>query len=246
MKPLLLNEDSLDALKNMEGEELFDLILLDPPYFDYKTNYRKDKKGKLSQSLVQQDIDDQLETVRECIKKLKTGHAFYFFTNWQEAWWFQAKFYTFLRNEIIWYKGNWTAGDLEGSFASCYEVIFLGVKGKGWEYNGERLPDIWGAKIKGEEDVLPRVGTNRIHATEKPVNLYKKLIELSTEPGAYVLDPYVGSGASAVAAMQTGRLFLGYEKDKDYWKVAVDRVEKEVKDGPENQGCDQWIKDGST
>ena len=227
IKPVIVNGDCLDALKEIPEDEMFDLALIDPPYFDYKTNYRKDKKGKLSQSLVQQPIEEQKMVVEECIKRLKTGHAFYFFTNWQEAWWFQQRFHTFLRNEIIWYKGNWTAGDLGGSFASCYEILFLGVKGKGWEYKGERLPDIWGAKIKGEDDVIPRVGSNRLHPTEKPVALYKKLIELSTEPGDYVFDPYVGSGASAEAALLTGRLYLGYEKDPDYWKVANDRV-KEV------------------
>ena len=221
MKPQILHGDSLEALKTMDETEMFDLCLLDPPYFDYKTNYRKDKKGKLSQSLEQQDMDDQLETVGECIKRLKYGKAFYFFTNWQQAWWFQARYWSFLRNEIIWYKGNWTAGDLEGSFGSSYEVIFLGVKGKGWEYKGARLPDLWS---NDTGLFISRVGTNRLHSTEKPVDLYKRLIEISTEPGEFVFDPYVGSGASAEAAYLTGRLYLGYEKDEHYWKVASERI----------------------
>ena len=215
--------DCLEYLKQMDSE-LFDLVLIDAPYFDYKTDYRKDKEGKLSQSLVQQSRQDQLEVITECIRVLKSGHAFFYFTNWQEAWWFQEKKYSFLRNEIIWYKGNWTAGDLEGSFGSCYEVIFLGTKGRGWRYKGKRLPDIWGAGIAGADDVIPRVGTGRTHPTEKPVELYKKIIELSTEPEALVLDPYLGSGASVIAALETGRNIIGYEIDKDYYDGILRRI----------------------
>jgi len=219
MKPVILLGDSLEALKNMDGE-LFDLVLCDPPYFDYKTGHRTDKSDKLSQSLVQQTREDQLETVRECIKHMKQGAAFFFFTNWQEAWWFQSKFYTFLRNQIIWDKGNWAAGDLKGSLANKYEVAFLGTKGDGWTVRGGRIHDIW---------EIPRVGTNRIHATEKPVALYQKCIEVATDPGAFVFDPYVGSGSSAEACLLTGRNFLGYDIDPEYYARAVRRIEDACK-----------------
>lgn len=216
-KPIILLGDSLQALKDME-DNIFDLCLIDPPYFDYKTGHRKEGgDAKLSQSLVQQSREDQLETVRECIKKLKPGSAFFFFTNWQEAWWFQQVFHTFLRNEIIWDKGNWAAGDLAGSLANKYEVVFLGTKGKGWNYNGSRIHDIW---------QIPRVGTDRIHATEKPVELYEKCIEISTQPGAFIYDPYVGSGASAEASYKLDRMFMGHDIDPEYWKRATERINK--------------------
>jgi len=193
--------DSLEALLAMP-EGIADLALIDPPYFDYKTGHRKDKEGKLIQSLVRQDRDSQLRTVQECIRVLKDNRAFFFFTNWQEAWWFQQRFQPvgLLRNEIIWDKGNWTAGDLEGSLGNKYEVIFLGAKGR-WKVKDKRLHDIW---------EIPRVGTDRLHPTEKPVDLYVKIIELATEPGELVLDPYLGSGASMEAAIKTGRNFIGW------------------------------------
>lgn len=208
--------DCLEALKQMD-DELFNLALIDAPYFPYVTGHRKDKEDKLSQPLVQQDRKDQLEVVQECIRTLKSGCAFFYFTNWQEAWWFQARFHTFLRNEIIWDKGNWAAGHLEGSFANRYEVIFLGTKGSGWKYRGgKRIDDIW--------NEIPRMGTNRIHPTEKPVELYKKLIELSTDQGALVLDSYLGSGASVIAALETGRNIIGYEIDKEYHSRVLRRI----------------------
>jgi len=211
----IINGDCLENLKNTD-DEVFDLVLIDAPYFDYKTGHRKNKEDKLSQSLIQQDRKDQLEVVKECIRVLKSGCAFFYFTNWQEAWWFQQRFHSFLRNEIIWDKGNWTAGDLKGSLGNRYEVIFLGVKGKGWKYRGKRINDIW--------DDIPRVGTKRIHSTEKPVALYKKIIELATDEGDFILDPYLGSGASVIAALETNRNILGYELDKEYYQRIEGRI----------------------
>lgn len=217
--PYIIHGDSLEALMGM-GEGTADLALIDPPYFDYKTGHRKDKGGKLSQSLVQQDRADQLRTVEECIRVLKMDRTFWFFTNWQEAWWFQAKFMPrgLIRNQIIWNKGNWTAGDLEGSLGNMYEVIFLGVKGQ-WKLKDKRLNDL-------EDWMIPRVGTNRVHPTEKPVELYARIIELTTEPGDIIIDPYVGSGASAEAALRTGRNYVGWEIDKGYYDVDILRIQR--------------------
>lgn len=214
----LLCEDSLTAMKEM-ADETFDLFLSDPPYMNYVTGHRKNKKDKLSQSLVQQSREEQLETVREGIRLLKQDKAFYFFTSWAEMWWFQSKFVTHLRNCIIWDKGNWTAGDLKGSFGNKYEVIFLGAKGK-WEYSGTRLPDIW---------EIPRVGTKRIHSTEKPVDLYKRIIEISTNEGDWILDSHAGSGASIIAALELNRHILAYDIDPEY----CERIERRVKEWQE-------------
>ncbi len=211
----VIQGDSLEALTRMD-EETFDLVLIDAPYFNYVTSYRQDKEDKLSQPLVQQAREDQLRAVQECIRVLKSGKAFYYFTNWQEAWWFQQRFHTFLRNEIIWDKGNWSAGDLQGSFGNRYEVIFLGTKGRGWKYKGKREADIWTG--------IPRVGTNRLHSTEKPIELYRKIIENSTDEGDWILDPYLGSGASIVAALELNRNILGYEIDEVYYQRILKRI----------------------
>lgn len=217
LPPKIEQRDCLLTLKDIESNT-FDLCLIDPPYFDYKTGHRKDKQSILSQPLVQQDRDAQLKTVDECIRVLKMDRTFWFFTNWQEAWWFQQRFMPrgLIRNQIIWNKGNWTAGDLEGSFGNMYEVIFFGVKGK-WKLKGKRLNDL-------EDWVIPRVGTDRTHPTEKPVELYKRIIELTTEPGDFVFDPYVGSGASAIACMETGRNFLGCEIKEEFCLSATRRI----------------------
>jgi len=209
----ILNMDCMEGLTQMDNE-IADLILIDPPYFDYKTGHRKDKESKLSQSMAQQSREDQIRTIQECIRVLKQDRAFFIFTNWEQDWWMQQALGNLLRNKIIWNKLNWTAGDLKGSFGSMYEVILLGVKGK-WEYKGKREPDIW---------EIPRVGTTRIHPTEKPVALYKKIIENSTDEGAFIIDPYGGSGASVIAALALDRNILTYEIDTEYYDRIIERI----------------------
>lgn len=65
------------------------------------------------------------------------------------------------------------------------------------------------------------------HPTEKPVNLFRRWIELTCEAGDLVLDPFMGSGSAAVAAMRSGRRFLGVEKEGRWFRAAVARVRAE-------------------
>ena len=218
---IILNTDCLEGLTKIANDTI-DLALVDPPYFDYKTSHRKDKKDNLSQGIAQQSREDQIRVVHECIRILKPDRAFFVFTNWEQDWWIQETLGNLLVNKIIWDKGNWTAGNLKGSFGNQYEVILLGVKGK-WKYTGKRESDIW---------LITRMGTKRIHTTEKPVALYEEIIKNSTEEGALILDPYLGSGASAEAAIKLGRHILGYEIDEIYYKRILERINKikEVKE----------------
>ncbi|WZY00352.1 site-specific DNA-methyltransferase [Bacillus sp. FSL W7-1360] len=66
------------------------------------------------------------------------------------------------------------------------------------------------------------------HATQKPVELFEWLIKTYTNPGDLVLDSCMGSGTTAVAAKQLGRDFIGFEMEKDYVKMANDRLENTV------------------
>jgi site-specific DNA-methyltransferase (adenine-specific) len=62
------------------------------------------------------------------------------------------------------------------------------------------------------------------HPTQKPVNLYEYLIRTYTNPGETVLDFCMGSGTTGVAAVQTGREFIGIEKERKYFEIAEKRV----------------------
>ncbi len=62
------------------------------------------------------------------------------------------------------------------------------------------------------------------HPTQKPVNLFSYLIRTYTKGGDTVLDNCIGSGTTAVAAIKTGRHYIGIEKDPDIYKVACNRI----------------------
>lgn len=65
----------------------------------------------------------------------------------------------------------------------------------------------------------------RFHPTQKPVDLMKWVIDKYTEPNALILDPFSGSGTTGVAAIQTGRRFLGFEIDPRWCDIANKRIE---------------------
>jgi len=113
------------------------------------------------------------------------------------------------------------------------EFVVWFAKGSGWtfsynemkKYNdGKQLRDVWEfALCQGKERIK---GSNRraTHPTQKPQELFKRLIEMATNEGDTVLDPFIGSGTTAVTALDLKRLYIGIENNKDYYNLAVDRI----------------------
>ena len=64
----------------------------------------------------------------------------------------------------------------------------------------------------------------RLHPTQKPVELIRYLIRTSSAPGQLILDNCIGSGTTAIAAMREGRHFLGFELNKEYFDIAQRRI----------------------
>jgi site-specific DNA-methyltransferase (adenine-specific) len=87
----------------------------------------------------------------------------------------------------------------------------------GENLTGERYPtthiDISNANQSGKE-----------HPTQKPVALYEYLIKTYTNPGDTVLDFCMGSGTTGIAAIKTGRNFIGIEKERNYFEIAQRRI----------------------
>ncbi len=63
------------------------------------------------------------------------------------------------------------------------------------------------------------------HPTVKPLNIVRQLIVNSSEAGGVILDPFIGSGTTAVAALMEGRHYIGFEVDADYCRTAMRRIE---------------------
>jgi site-specific DNA-methyltransferase (adenine-specific) len=155
-----------------------------------------------------------------------------------------------LRGEIIWRKAEGASGNCAwGSFQSASnpslrdltERIVVASKGRfdraldRTKRTSRGLPssntilkddfmdwttDVWSMGTESAQ----RVG----HPAPYPVELPQRLIELLTYEGDVVLDPFMGSGTTAVAAVRTGRRYVGFDTDGDYVRAATERVEAEL------------------
>lgn len=65
-----------------------------------------------------------------------------------------------------------------------------------------------------------------LHPTQKPVSLCEYFIKTYSNKGDIILDPFIGSGTTAVAAVNTGRKCIGFEKEEEYFEIAKNRLEK--------------------
>ncbi len=78
------------------------------------------------------------------------------------------------------------------------------------------------------------MNSNNYHPSQKPVALMEYLIRTYTEEGEIVLDNTMGSGTAGVACMNTGRKFIGIERDPGYFNIASERIEAAVRSSDEN------------
>jgi site-specific DNA-methyltransferase (adenine-specific) len=90
-------------------------------------------------------------------------------------------------------------------------------------WNGGGMPAVWAYQIATDRNGLGE----RVHTTQKPLDLLLRLVEDFTDPGEVVLDPFAGSGTTGVACLRSGRRFIGIERDPKYAQVARDRLAAE-------------------
>jgi site-specific DNA-methyltransferase (adenine-specific) len=114
---------------------------------------------------------------------------------------------------IVWDKDN------SGGFADCelaYTSFNTAVRKFKFRWNGMLQENMKQKEV-------------RIHPTQKPVALYKWLLNNYAKPGQRILDTHLGSGSSAIAAHYFGCDFVGIELDKDYYRAAKERFDKSTK-----------------
>lgn len=214
----IYNADCLEGMKHIPDGSV-DLIVTDPPYLmNYKTGYRKDKTHRFNKVILNDD-NEQLITdyIKECYRVLKDNTAMYMFCSSNKVDFFKRELEkTFnIKNMIIWVKNNHTAGDLQSAFGRKYEILFLVNKGRR-KFNGKRLTDIW---------EYPRVsGNSQLHQNQKPLELIIECIEKHSNVGDVVFDGFMGSGTTAIACMETGRNYIGFELDEYYFNVTQERI----------------------
>ncbi len=116
-----------------------------------------------------------------------------------------------LRNMVFWDKGHFGAGT---GFRPRHEMILHLTK---------RSPTFYSASV-GNVIADKRVGAAREHPTQKPIFLMVELIRVVSPEGGLVLDPFMGSGSTAVGAISIGRSFIGIERSSKYFDIACKRI----------------------
>ena len=115
---------------------------------------------------------------------------------------------------IVWDKRE---GMSTNDFADC-ELIWSNVGGPARLFH-----HLWSGMMKASEK-----GVRRVHPTQKPVALMSWLLELYSKPGDMILDPYLGSGTTLVAAKMLGRCGIGIEIEEKYCEIAARRLDQGV------------------
>lgn len=117
---------------------------------------------------------------------------------------------------LVWEKGYPGLGDIDANWGCGHELILYAKKGR---------RDV--AERRSGVLHFDKPSTKgHIHPTEKPVPLLERLIEMSTNPGDLVVDPFAGSGSTIVAAQNLGRRGIGFEIDATYAKGAAERLDQ--------------------
>lgn len=232
-----------------------DLVVTSPPYnidINYGNKVRNGKviesKGiKYSDNLPEDEYRKMLEKVfLECKRVLKdSGSIFINIKNRYDKdriitpFWIEDYFKDmYLKNVIIW-NFDW-GGSTSKRFAPRYEYVYWFTKHKSkYKFNLDAVkvpalnyrPDRYKSLLKNPSDVwrISMVSGNSeertSHPAQYPESLIKRIVLCSTDEGDLVLDPFMGSGTSAVVAKKLNRNYLGYELQPDYIDIANSRLE---------------------
>jgi site-specific DNA-methyltransferase (adenine-specific) len=246
----LFNEDFFDAVARVCDGSV-DLVVADPPYGLGK-DYGNDS-DRLSGAAY---LDFSRRWADAVIPKLKPGGSLYVFLTWQHS----PEVFSYLKtrllmvNEIIWDRKVPSMGGSTRKFSSVHDTIGLfalskdyyfdldSVRiaydpetkkartrsifvGKKWLEIGYNPKDVWSVSR------LHRQHREREdHPTQKPLEIVERMVLASCPRGGLVLDPFMGSGTTAVAALKHGRRFIGFELNRGYFATARRRVSRLEKD----------------
>lgn len=220
----IYNDDCLVGLKDIEDGSI-DLIVTDPPYLINYHSARMDSDHRFCSPILNDDNKNIIiDVMPELYRVLKDDSAIYMFCSPSTVDIFKIEIekYFSVKNLIIWVKNGGNQGDLVAAYSRQYEICIYANKGRK-SINGKRLTDVWSSdKIVGLKRV---VGQKQLHQNQKPLELIKLMIEKSSSMGELVLDPFMGSATTAVAAMELNRNYIGFEMDPYYFRVAKKRIE---------------------
>ena len=206
----LYNDDCLKVMKQFDDKSI-ELCVTDIPYG--KVN----RKSNGLRNLDKHKADEVTFSLSDFLSELNRiiFGSIYIFCGTEQVSEIRGTLvkYGFSTRLIIWEKTNPSPMNGQHIWLSGVECCVYG-KRKGAVYNGHcnntvlRFP----------------CGRNKLHPTQKPLDLIKQLIEFSSNKGGLVFDPCMGSGTTGIACKELDRNFIGIELDKDYFKIASERI----------------------
>lgn len=240
----IIQEDCIKFLNTIPDNSI-DLVLTDPPY---SIGFDGGKGWDSQWSSEEEYLQWCMEWTKECARVLKDNRML--------VVWGTLKTDTFLKyklqiselsgmvsqNEIVW-SYNW-GGRTKKNFARKHEYAWVYSKGKDFLFNADdvRVERKLKTNIRtGEAHTKGTIPTSvweknnhttskdfvGWHPTTKNVEVLERIIKAYTNPGDTVLDCFMGSGSTAVAAIRTGRNSVGCELDTEYFDKLQERVATE-------------------
>jgi DNA modification methylase len=227
-------EDCVEGMRERLADDSVDCVITDPPYgmsFQSGRKTETTEEGDRVKSWPEIEGDETIEdavellkdTLGQVVRVLKEGGHAYIFCDWRGIHEIKPLVQDVLnvKNVLVWDKGSMGIGDLENNWGYSHEFIIFAT-------NGDRASPL----SEATRNVLEHGRPNRTdyeHPTMKPESLLVELVQVSSQPGDTVLDPFMGSGTTAVAAIQNDREYVGFEVDAENYRDVIERRIGEAK-----------------
>lgn len=232
---ILKNDNCLEVLKEIPDKTI-NMIFADPPYNLSGENNITCKNGKKiicnkgTWDIIE-DLDEfNLKWLNECKRVLTDDGTIWIsgtLHNHPSIGIILKKLGFWIINDIIWFKPNAPPQLQPNRLAPSTELIWLASKSKKYYFNYNLAKQINGGKQMRNLWELPATRHLTSHPTEKPEKLVERIILLGSKENDLILDPFMGSGTTGAVAKKYRRKFIGIELNKDYFKIAKDRINKQ-------------------
>ena len=216
----------MDDLINFEVK--FDAVITDPPYnISRKNNFKT--MGRAGIDFGEWDKDFDLTSwISHCEPLLKKGGNIVIFNDWKNMSYIvnALEINGFdIKDLIRWKKTNPMPRNRDRRFITDYEVAVWAVK-KGGRWTFNRLSDTYErpeivSKITSKSEKI--FGG---HPTQKPIEVMEWVINRLSNVGELIFDPFMGSGTTGVACLETNRKFVGVDNDEKSFNMSCERLKK--------------------
>lgn len=221
----IYNMDCMEGMKDIPDESI-DLIITSPPYNLGNAHHT----GGIRHQPYNDDLPEdkyqaqQAMVINECYRVLKQkGSMFYNHKNRIKEgfqispyeWLLRTKFK--IKQEVVWFNGSQNFDKIR-FYPMTERVYWLAKEKDTGFYNSINHHDFFDTQDWGPE------GTGKVHKRAFPTKMVRDILSCFEESKT-VLDPYMGSGSTAVACINLKRKYIGFEIDKEYFEAANKRIE---------------------